>query len=282
MEYCRVCLAKSDSHESFTAEHREHFFQVTSVYIDESEKEFICAGCLKRLLQANEFRLEAIKADLWFRENPSIDHEPNGFSEAESPKEVEKPPRQQLKKKRRRKALKNVKKKRPKRPLYVCDKCTKEYHTKREIAHHMRHRHITREFVCTEKNCGQKFSLLRAYRHHVSKHTLTKWICEYCAKSFNTKYKLTLHLRSHTNVRPFKCSQCTASFKQQTDLNTHLRSIHSNDRPFTCTDCGLSFKIPNSLRSHRKRMHNHKGMLTCSECHKRLMCNSELKDHMVS
>lgn len=276
MEYCRVCLKKSDSLESFTAEYRELFFQVTTVYIDESEKEFICPECLKRLLHAHEFRLDAIKADLWFREQVFLKQCETETVQVQI--EIKRP-------KRRKRRLKHKPKKKKVVRFYICDKCGDQFRKKEEISRHMRNQHILREFICEESNCGKQFNLLRIYQKHIQNHlteSTKAWICEYCAKSFSTKYKLTLHLRSHTNIRPYKCCQCTASFKQQTDLNTHLKSLHSNDRPFTCTDCGQSFKIPNSLRSHRKRKHNQEGMLTCSECHKKVMCSAELKEHVVN
>ncbi|XP_063701353.1 oocyte zinc finger protein XlCOF26-like [Culicoides brevitarsis] len=271
MENCRVCLRESTSHESFTSDTREKFFQVTSVYIDESEDDFICRDCLDRLSVAYEFRLEAINADSWFRKRLATKE----FT-VQQPENVEK---RQNPPKNKRKCIESP------TSFFVCDKCGTKFSTKREIKRHMRQKHIQKQLKCPEINCGKEFSVFKVYQNHVNKHLApenqTKWICEYCAKCFNSKYKLTLHSRSHTNVRPYKCTQCPASFKQQTDLNTHVKSLHSDDRPFECKDCGMSFKIPNSLRSHRKRKHHQESMLECSECHKRVMCSSELKEHMA-
>lgn len=299
MEHCRVCLKDSDSHESFTAEYREQFFQITSVYIDESEREFICPGCLKRLLHAHELRLEAIKADLWFRER--LFSKQRSLHVTKTVKVIKKCAKRRAGKSKAKRKTQEISVKSecdgvapvvlfpqitPENDFYICDVCDRKFNKKREIIQHMQEEHISREFICPEDECGKQFSLLRSYRKHLHTHSPNspeaKWICEYCAKCFNTKYKLTLHSRSHTNVRPYQCSQCPASFKQKTDLNSHLMSLHSDDRPFLCKDCGLSFKIPNSLRSHRKRKHHQNGMKTCSECHKKLMCSAELKEHMVS
>lgn len=294
MEHCRVCLKESDTYESFTTEYREQFFQVTSIYIDEPEREFICPLCLKCLVRAHELRLDAIKADLWFREQLfSKQHE---TKVAEIVKIIKKCTKRTLGQKETREIL--IKNEfglapvvlfpqiSPKNKFYICDVCYAQFSKKREIIRHMRDQHISsREFICSENNCGKKFKLLRNYRRHVGKHlpdSQGKWICEYCAKRFNWKDKLTLHLRSHTNIRPYKCTQCNASFNQKGSLNGHFKSLHSDDRPYLCKDCGLSFKIQDSLYKHRKRKHHHKGMLTCTECHKKVMCSAELKQHVVS
>uniref|UniRef100_A0A7S0BPB0 C2H2-type domain-containing protein n=1 Tax=Rhodosorus marinus TaxID=101924 RepID=A0A7S0BPB0_9RHOD len=48
---------------------------------------------------------------------------------------------------------------------------------------------------------------------------------EGCGKSFNKKYNMQMHMRQHTNERPYVCSvnDCRLSFKWRSSLRNHLR-----------------------------------------------------------
>lgn len=77
--------------------------------------------------------------------------------------------------------------------------------------------------------------------------------CPYpnCSKTFarNRSYNLKAHLRSHSQLKPFQCSNCPRAFSRKHDLERHSR-VHSGDKPYICETCGKGFPRSDALRRH--------------------------------
>ncbi|XP_048367502.1 zinc finger protein 771-like isoform X2 [Sphaerodactylus townsendi] len=136
--------------------------------------------------------------------------------------------------------------------------------------------------------------------------------CPECGKSFFSNVAMTIHIRTHTGERPFKChlcplralwGTCLATAKTITprapeapptagsilkekkclsaklQLLRHLGASPGPKKPHTCPQCGKSFNKKQDLRKHQGT-HSAERPFSCLQCGRRFRLKQILVAHM--
>lgn len=105
--------------------------------------------------------------------------------------------------------------------------------------------------ACTCPNCAMSINARAINPDGTPKNK--RHLCHFigCNKVFGEKTQLELHLRCHTEGRPFICGwpYCGMRFTQSGHLQRHMR-IHTGEKPFKCYSCGKRFMRNDQLHRH--------------------------------
>jgi len=121
----------------------------------------------------------------------------------------------------------------------------------------------------------------KGFRRHVLSHSEERpFVCSECGDSFAQNSALQRHIMSHTGEKPFICGMCGEGFKVNYHLKRHYMT-HTGIKPFTCTECGEKFSRNSHLKRHTM-IHTGEKPFPCTQCGKRFLNNNHLKRHYLT
>ena len=161
----------------------------------------------------------------------------------------------------------------------VCSICELQFDCEKKLTNHKNSHHIVK--FCL--NCNEFFQANNRQRHkdYCNK---TKFACQLCDKTFNSRSNLQAHEKLHQMGRlSFSCDLCDKRFSCQETVASHKTRVHKLK-----IKCGFCPKMMNSVEArnqHEKLIHMNitdrqkKPLYDCDICQKLFVRPSSLKSH---
>ena len=86
---------------------------------------------------------------------------------------------------------------------------------------------------------------------------IKKFRCDICGAHLKSKETLFLHVKQNheKESHKHKCDLCAYTAYRGADLTQHILRTHSNVKPYKCTECDFAASLPKFLKVHMQNYH---------------------------
>jgi uncharacterized Zn-finger protein len=147
---------------------------------------------------------------------------------------------------------------------------------------HNNEHNLEKTFKCDWNECEMSFISLSSLRQHRLSHSL---LCKLCKKGFKSKFHLTQHVLTHSNVRNIECEHCCYRARFKKDMMDHMKAIHTEllpkhifDKLLECKVCGKRFQSASKLKRHQN-IHIGFKPFKCNKCSYSTASKQHLERH---
>ena len=130
--------------------------------------------------------------------------------------------------------------------------------------------------------CNKLFRETHYPKHVALRHQEGSFMCEQCAKVFNTKYNLNSHVKIVHGENTHKACKICGKMLTKAAMKMHISSVHEKNKNWVCMTCGKAHSEKGSLVRHEQRVHGgiRKHKCTFPNCEWAFHANQDLKKHI--
>lgn len=141
------------------------------------------------------------------------------------------------------------------KPKYKCSYCSHTTSRKRDMCTHERTHTKQQPFKC--RFCNAKFATSSSRCRHERRHSnpASKFYREECSAELKPDVSDNDNHDPAGSPKCFDCPTCSYKARRKSDFRKHLRT-HTAVRPYRCSQCHKSFGDP-SARMRHERLHKH-------------------------
>jgi len=165
---------------------------------------------------------------------------------------------------------------------WLCGLCSENFETESYLRSHYYSEHRRDStFSCTF--CSFKDQKFSHFSSHIRKHTSERpFVCTICNVAFKALKSLKSHiLVIHNGVSVYRCHQCSMKFnRDQEELYKLHRESHTDQRPFACTECDKRYRSRHGLQKHVRQVHKKERKYVCTQCDKAYIGKYQRDDHI--
>ncbi|XP_062594604.1 sal-like protein 1 [Saccostrea cucullata] len=143
---------------------------------------------------------------------------------------------------------------------------------------------VVTRYMC--RYCARQFDSAEDMKKHIVSHTkpgrVSNHSCFVCGKTYSTPSKLQRHVRVHSGERPYPCHVCGRRFTRSDHVKQHLKTHLPQREKNTCRICSMKFNTRQALFSHLQVTHSINQIFTCDKCGEAFDNAEKLKSHKIS